>query len=283
MMRTIVFGAKGQLGRDLCARFRREGDVFAADLPELDIADFAAVDGFVREARPDLAVNAAAYTDVEAAEDDPGSAFLVNETGAANIGRASARAGAPVVYYSTDFVFDGEGKRPYTPEDAPAPLCVYGKSKLAGETATRENNDRACIVRTAWLYGPGGNNFVEKILRAAQTRPSLTVVEDEVGSPTYTFDVAEATAALAAAGGIGTYHVVNSGSCSRYEFARKTVELAGLDVAVEACSAGVFPMKAKRPLYSVLSNEKYEKLTGKPMRGWREALASYIQRRRQDQ
>jgi dTDP-4-dehydrorhamnose reductase len=283
MMRTIVFGAKGQLGRDLCERFRLEGDVFPADLPELDIADFVAVDGFVREARPDLVVNAAAYTDVEAAEENPASAFRVNETGAANIARASARAGAPVVYYSTDFVFDGEKGRPYTPGDAPAPLCVYGKSKLAGETATRENNDRACIIRTAWLYGPGGNNFVEKILRAAQARLSLTVVEDEVGSPTYTLDLAEATAALAAAGGIGTFHVVNSGACSRYEFARNIVKLAGLDVAVEPCSAGAFLMKAKRPLYSVLSNEKYEKLTGKPMRGWQEALNSYIQRRRQNQ
>jgi len=282
-MLTIVFGSKGQLGRDLCARFRRDGEVFAADLPEVDIADFGAVEEFMREARPDLVINAAAYTDVEAAEDDPVSAFRVNETGAGNIARASARAGAPVVYYSTDFVFDGIKRAPYAPDDAPAPLCVYAKSKLAGEEATRENNDRHCIIRTAWLYGPGGNNFVEKILRAAQTRPSLPVVEDEVGSPTYTLDLAEATAALASAGAIGTFHVVNSGSCSRYEFARKIVELAGLDTRVEPCSAGAFPVKAKRPLYSVLSNEKYETLTGKTMRGWQEALASYIQRRRQNQ
>ena len=283
MMRTIVFGAKGQLGRGLCKRFRREGDVFAADLPALDIADFDAVDGFVRDARPDLAINAAAYTDVEAAEDDPASAFRVNGAGAGNIARASARAGAPVVYYSTDFVFDGTKGSPYVPEDAPAPLCVYAKSKLAGETATRENNDGHCIIRTAWLYGPGGNNFVEKILRAAQTRPSLSVVEDEVGSPTYTLDLAEATAVLASAGATGTYHVVNSGWCSRYEFARAIIEQAGLDVAVEPCTAGAFPMKAKRPLYSVLSNDKYEKLTGSTMRPWQEALASYIQRRRQNQ
>ena len=282
-MLTIVFGSKGQLGRDLCARFSRDGEVFAADLPELDIADFDAVGRLVRDVRPDLVVNAAGYTDVEAAEDDPVSAFRVNETGAGNVARASAGAGAPVVYYSTDFVFDGEKKHPYMPDDVPAPLCVYAKSKLAGETATRENNDRHCIIRTAWLYGPGGKNFVEKILRAAQTRPSLTVVEDEVGSPTYTLDLAEATAALASAGATGTFHVVNSGSCSRYEFARKIVELAGLDTPVEPCSASAFPMKAKRPLYSVLSNEKYETLTGKTVRAWQEALASYIQRRRQNQ
>jgi len=280
-MRTIVFGAKGQLGRDLCERFRLDGGVFPADLPELDVADFVAVDGFVREARPDLVINAAAYTDVEAAEDDPAAAFRVNETGAGNIARAAGRAGGPVVYYSTDFVFDGTKNAPYTPDDAPAPLCVYAESKLAGEEATRENNDRHCIIRTAWLYGPGGNNFVEKILRAAQTRPSLTVIEDEVGSPTYTLDLAEATAVLASAGATGTYHVVNGGSCSRYEFARRIVELAGLDTVVAPCSVGAFPMKARRPLYSVLSNEKYEKVTGKRMRGWQEALAGYIQRRLQ--
>lgn len=282
-MRTIVFGSKGQLGRDLCARFGRDGEVFAADLPEVDIAEFAAVEEFVRLTRPDLVINAAAYTGVEAAEDDPATAFRVNETGAGNIARASARAGAPVVYYSTDFVFDGEKHRPYVPEDAPAPLCVYAESKLAGEKATRENNDRHCIIRTAWLYGPGGNNFVEKILRAAQTRPSLSVVEDEVGSPTYTLDLAEATAALASAGATGTYHVVNSGSCSRYAFARAIVKLAGLDTPVEPCTAGAFPMKAKRPLYSVLSNDKYETLTGEIMRSWQEALADYIQRRRENQ
>ncbi|HUW60967.1 MAG TPA: dTDP-4-dehydrorhamnose reductase [Candidatus Bathyarchaeia archaeon] len=282
-MLTILFGSKGQLGRDLCARFSRDGEVFAADLPEVDIADFGAVEEFMREARPDLVINAAAYTDVEAAEDNPASAFRVNETGAGHIARASARAGAAVVYYSTDFVFDGTKRSPYVPEDAPTPLCVYATSKLAGEEATRENNDRHCIIRTAWLYGPGGNNFVEKIIRAAQTRPSLTVVEDEVGSPTYTFDLVEATAALASAGAVGTFHVVNSGSCSRYEFARTIVELAGLDTRVEPCSAEAFPMKAKRPLYSVLSNEKYEKLTGNTMRAWQEALAGYIQRRRQNQ
>jgi dTDP-4-dehydrorhamnose reductase len=282
-MRTIVFGAKGQLGRDLCERFRREGEVLAADLPEVDIADLDAVERFVRDARPDLVVNAAAYTDVEAAEDNPAAAFQVNETGAGNIGRASCRAGAPVVYYSTDFVFDGAKSAPYMPDDTPAPLCVYAESKLAGEAATRAANERHCIIRTAWLYGPGGNNFVEKILRAAQARPSLTVVEDEIGSPTYTLDLAEATATLASVGGSGTFHVVNGGSCSRYEFARKIVELGGLDTPVTPCSAGAFSMKATRPLYSVLSNDKYETLTGKPMRGWQDALAGYMQRRRQNQ
>lgn len=281
-MRTIVFGAKGQLGRDLCERFRLDGDVFPADLPELDIADFSAVEQFVRDTHPDLAVNAAAYTDVEAAEDEPAVAFRVNESGAGNIARAAGLAGACVVYYSTDFVFDGTKMAPYTPDDIPAPLCVYAKSKLAGEEATRAGNGRHCIIRTAWLYGPGGNNFVEKILRAAQSRPSLSVVEDEVGSPTYTPDLAEATAVLASAGVFGTFHVVNSGSCSRYEFARRIVELAGLDTPVEPCRSGAFPMKAKRPMYSVLSNEKYEKLTGRRMRGWQDALASYIQRRRQN-
>lgn len=282
-MRTVVFGAKGQLGRELCERFRSEGPVVQADLPEVDIADYEAVAGVVQAARPDLVINAAAYTDVEAAEDDAAAAYRVNETGAAIIARAAAESHAPVVYYSTDFVFDGLKGAPYTPEDPTSPLCVYAQSKLAGEVATRAANRAHWIIRTAWLYGPGGNNFVEKILRAAQTRPSLTVVEDEVGSPTYTYDLAEATAVLAATEVGGTYHVVNSGACSRFELACKTLELSGIRVPVERCSASQFPMKARRPLYSVLANGHYEKQTGKSMRSWQDALARYIERRREVQ
>jgi len=281
-MQTVIFGAKGQLGRDLCEVFRRESEVRAFDLPELDIADFNAVLECVSGARPDLVVNAAAFTDVEAAETEPARATLINETAAGNVARAAAEAGAPVVYYSTDFVFDGAKGSPYLPDDAPAPLCAYARSKFGGEAATRDANARHCIIRTAWLYGPGGNNFVEKILKAAETRPVLKVVADEVGSPTHTLDLAEATAALAKSGAAGVFHVVNDGACSRYELARKIVELAGLDVRVEACAAADFPMKAKRPLYSVLSNEKYRQQTGQVMRPWQEALAHYVQRRRRN-
>lgn len=281
-MRTVIFGAKGQLGRDLCEVFNHEGDVRPYDLPELDITNFDAVLEAVSGARPDLVINSAAYTDVEAAEADPAAATLVNESAAGNVARAAARAGVPAVYYSTDFVFDGAKGSPYVPDDAPAPLSAYARSKLGGEAATREANTQHCIIRTAWLYGPGGNNFVEKIIKAAETRPALKVVADEVGSPTHTLDLARATAALVKSGAFGTWHVVNAGACSRYEFAKKIVELAGLGATVEPCSGAEFPMKAKRPLYSVLSNDKFEGQTGHAMRSWQEALAHYMQRRRKN-
>ncbi len=275
-MRTLIFGAKGQLGRDLMTVFGDAGEVSGHDVDTVDIADRAAVERIVSEFNPELIVNAAAYTDVEAAEGNEAKAFAVNETGA---GILAASAGAPVVYYSTDYVFGGTKTTPYLPDDAVDPIGVYARSKEAGERATRAANARHFIVRTAWLYGPGGNNFVEKILRAASQRPSLRVVDDEVGSPTHTWDLALATRALAATTAYGTYHAVNAGACSRYEFALAILELAGLRTPVEPCSSAEFSTKAERPLYSVLSNAKLERATRHAMRPWRDALAHYVKRR----
>jgi len=278
-MRTLIFGCNGQLGRELSARFRREGEVRGADLPEVDIGDAESVAAVFGRFPSDLVINAAAFTDVEGAEDHIEEAFRVNERGASNIAAAAARAGLPVVYYSTDYVFDGKKDSPYTPEDGVAPLSVYARSKAAGETATRAANPHSFVVRTAWLYGQGGNNFVEKILAAARKRPALKVVEDEVGSPTYAHDLAEATAALCRTDAYGTYHVVNAGSCSRFEFASAIVRLAGLDTPVTACMASEFPTKARRPPYSALSNAEFESVTGSIMRPWEEALEDYLKRR----
>jgi dTDP-4-dehydrorhamnose reductase len=278
-MRTVVFGAKGQLGRDLVARFRQEGEVLGVDLPEVDIADARAVESVCQAFHPDRVINAAAYTDVEGAEDDEAGAFRVNEAGAAHVAAAAAQRGIPVLYYSTDYVFDGTKQRPYEPDDPVAPLCGYGRSKAAGEAATRSASPRHFIVRTAWLYGPGGNNFVEKILRAAASRPNLKVVSDEVGSPTHTWDLAEATAAVFGTNCYGTYHAVNMGACSRDVFARAILRCARRDVAVAACPSSAFPTKARRPAYSVLSNARLEQRVGHQMRPWEEALESYMKRR----
>ena len=278
-MRTVVFGAKGQLGRDLVARFRREGEVVGVDLPEVDIADARAVESVCQDFRPDQVINAAAYTDVEMAEDDEAAAFRVNQTGAANVAAASAQCGIPVLYYSTDYVFSGTKRSPYEPSDPIETLCVYGRSKAAGEAATRQANPRHFIVRTAWLYGPGGNNFVEKILRAAAVRPGLRVVRDEIGSPTHTWDLAEATAALLMTTDYGLYHAVNEGACARDDFARAILCCAGLKTTVTPCSSDEFPSKARRPAYSVLSNAKLERNTGCVMRTWEAALDAYIKRR----
>lgn len=278
-MRTLIFGAKGQLGRDLLSIFSRVGEVRGFDLPEVDIVDEAQTFRLAEDFGPELIINAAAYTNVEAAEDNLADAFRVNETGARNLADIALRLNAPVVYYSTDFVFDGKRNTPYEPGDATAPLSVYGKSKLAGEQATRNANNRHFILRTAWLYGPGGNNFVEKILTLATQHPKLRIVTDEVGSPTHTIDLAEATLALVRTKAYGLYHAANEGAVSRYDFARRILELAGVNTPVEPCFGGEFPAKARRPNYGALSCATLKAACGHIKRPWDDALVHYMKRR----
>jgi dTDP-4-dehydrorhamnose reductase len=278
-MRTLILGAKGQLGRDLALVFQALGEVAGYDLPELDIADTEATCRLLDGPAPDLVINAAAFTDVEGAEDNIEAAFLANATGARNAAELAERWQVPIVYYSTDYVFDGSRSTPYPPEEPLAPLSVYGQSKAAGEAATRQANARHFILRTAWLYGPGGNNFIEKMLRLAAARPALRVVEDEVGSPTHTWDLAEATLALTATKEYGVYHVVNAGACSRYELVREIFLGTGVNTPVTPCAASEFPSKAARPRYSVLDTAKYRAVTGRELRPWQEALHHYLQRR----
>jgi dTDP-4-dehydrorhamnose reductase len=279
-MKTLILGSKGQLGRELCTFFASEGEVVGADLPELDIASAESVDTIVTHAAPDLVINAAAYTDVEGAEDDREGAFAVNETGARNVAAAANSARAPVVYYSTDYVFFGAQDTAIEPDAPVMPRGVYAESKAAGEEATRTANPKHFILRTAWLYGPGGNNFVEKILRAAVARPELKVVQDEVGSPTHTFDVAEATRALCKTTAYGNYHAVNDGQCSRFEFTREIFRLAGVTTPVAPCTMAEFPAKAPRPHFSALSTKNLTQACGYAMRPWQKALAHYMERRR---
>jgi len=260
-------------------RLSADYEVRALDLPEVDIAAPSSLAAAVTGYGPDYIVNAAAYTDVEGAETHRDDAYRINATAAGLVAEEAARAGIPILHYSTDFVFDGTKRTPYEADDPIAPVSVYGTSKADGEAAVRAATPRHFIVRTAWLYGPGGNNFVEKILRAAVSRPALTVVDDEIGSPTHTWDLAGATAALLATKAYGTYHAVNAGACSRFEFAREIVRLGGLSTPVEACDSSRFPTQARRPAYSVLSNHKLEAATGCVMRPWKDALRHYVERR----
>jgi len=279
-MRTLVLGSKGQLGRDLLQVFGRRGETLGYDLPELDVTDSTRVRAAAADFRPDAIINAAAYTNVDQAEDDAESAFKGNEEGARVVAQAAALQGCPVVYISTDYVFDGTGDTPYEPGAPQQPLGVYGASKAAGEVATRaELPAKHIILRTAWLYGPGGNNFVEKILGAAQTRPELKVVDDETGSPTHTLDLAWAVEAALTAKAYGTHHAVNNGWCTRFAFAKAIIELAGLDTRLTPCKGSEFPSKAARPAYSVLSTKSLEAATGHKMRAWHEALRDYMERR----
>ncbi|MFO7775221.1 MAG: dTDP-4-dehydrorhamnose reductase [Candidatus Hydrogenedentota bacterium] len=278
-MKTLVFGAKGQLGRDITRVFGREGECVGADLPEVDIAEPEAAEKIAREVQPEFVINAAAYTDVESAEDDPDAAWRVNVEGARRVAEAALAVEAAVVYISTDFVFDGRKECPYEPDDPPGPLSVYAGSKAAGEQATIEANPRHFVVRTAWLFGPGGNNFAEKMLSLAETRSELRVVNDEIGCPTHSWDLAEALQALAPVDRYGIYHAVNAGSCSRFAFAQAIFRNAGLEVKVHPCSADEYPTKAARPRYSVLNPALLEEITGYRFRPWEDALRHYLQRR----
>lgn len=278
-MRTLIFGCKGQLGRELLSVFSQAGEVRGHDLPEVDITDETQAFSVAEDFGPELIINAAAYTDVEGAEDHLTEAMRINETGARNLAEIAARLRAPIVYYSTDFIFDGRATAPYKTDAIPAPLSVYGKSKLAGEQATRRANPQHFIVRTAWLYGPGGNNFVEKMLALGNSRPKLRVVTDEIGSPTHSLDLAEATLALARSKHYGVFHAVNEGAVSRYDFARRIFDLAEVSTPIEPCLGAEYPSKARRPAYGALDCTSLRDATGHTMRPWQDALMDYMHRR----
>jgi len=278
-VRVLVFGNAGQLGRDLMKVLGQSGEVHGYDLPEVSVTDPDTVRRLIREHTPEAVVNAAAYTDVEGSEDHAAEAFAVNEGGARIVAGAAREADLPVLHIGTDFVFDGTQRRPYTPDDTPNPLSVYGRSKLAGDRAVMEANPRHFILRTAWLYGPGGNNFPEKILSLAEKHATLRVVHDEMGSPTHTWDLAEAVSAMLDTQAYGVYHAVNAGETTRDAFARAILRLAGTETPVEPCASDEFPTKAQRPAYSVLSTASLEAACGYTFRPWEAALAHYIERR----
>ncbi len=281
-MRTLILGSKGQLGRDLEGVFSSRGETMGLDLPELDIADEAALERTMDAFKPDLVLNAAAFTDVEAAESRFEEALRVTALGPRVLGRVCARHGVPVAHYSTDYVFPERESGAWSEDaevDPDAALNAYGRSKALGEIALREETGQHYIIRTAWLFGPGGNNFVEKILRAAASRPELRVVDDETGCPTHTWDLADATLRLTGTGTFGVYHVVNHGECSRFAFAREILRQAGIGVPVVPCSSSEYPTVARRARRSVLSTARYEAVTGHCPRPWEEALAHYLERR----
>lgn len=280
---VLIFGAGGQLGRDLMAVFSGGLRVTGVDIDVIDIAEAEVVLQAVGKTGAKLVINAAAYTNVEGAEDDREGAYLVNETGARNVARACAAQNVPLVHYSTDFVFGGSSDTPYEPDDPVAPQGVYAESKAAGDAVVVDECEKYFLIRTAWLYGIGGNNFVEKILAAAATRPELKVVTDESGSPTFTADLAAATAALVKTDAYGIYHCVNAGSCSRFEFATAILSGAGMTTRVDPCLAEAFPSKAPRPKYSVLSNAKLEAACGYRMPSWEDGLDRYLRQRKESE
>jgi len=277
-MRVLLVGAGGMLATDLEEALRSRGDfeVISRSEESLDITDRRALPGAVCDARPGCILNCAAYTDVDGAESNEGLAFAVNADGAANLADAAKSVGALLVHISTDFIFDGRKKGAYLEDDPPNPLSVYGKSKLEGEERVRASGCRYIIVRTAWLYGKGGGNFVKKIRELALERGRIKVVTDQRGSPTWTVDLSGAIISLLDAGAEGTFNAAGAGSCSRFEFAREIVRLSGLPAVVEPTVSSEYPSPARRPANSVLNCDKLFRVTGYRFRRWETALADFI-------
>lgn len=277
--RALVLGGDGGLlGQALVRVLAQAGyDVHTTGRSAFGPCDTEAMTELLDTIRPDLLFNTVAYTQVDKAEEDEDKAFEVNRFLPAALGRLVASRPLHFTHFSTDFVFDGKKDTPYTEEDAPAPINVYGKSKLAGEQALLQLElPNCCIVRSAWLFGPGKKNFVKTILDLCSERQSINVVYDQTGSPTYTIDLAAAALKLAETGAQGVYHVVNSGSANWCEFAAEAVRLAQLECGVNPIPSSEYPQQAKRPAYTVLDTSKLTQTTGITPRPWPKALADYV-------
>jgi dTDP-4-dehydrorhamnose reductase len=276
-VRTLITGAEGMLGRDAVAACRgRRHEVVALGHSDLDITDGRAVDDVLAAYRPEAVINCAAWTDVDGAEVDERGAMRVNDTGAGFVAAASASAGARIVHVSSDYVFDGRKREPYVESDLPAALSAYGRSKQAGETAVAIANPRHLIVRSSWLFGLHGPNFVETMLRLAGEGPEVLVVSDQVGCPTYTAHLAPALALLAESDEYGVHHIAAAGSCSWYEFAQEIFDQSGLETRVMAATTDMLGRPAPRPAYSVLGSERRDPIA---LPGWRQGLAEYLSSR----
>jgi len=276
-VRVLVTGAAGMLGQAVMPALAAGGHAaLGLDLPELDVTRLESLRGALRDFRPDQVLHLAAFTRVDDCEAQPDEAFRVNGDGARNVALAAAEAGAAVLAVSTDYVFDGTATQPYLESDAARPRSVYGASKWAGEQAVREVHPRHAIVRTSWLFGPGGPNFVDTIVARARAGQPLRVVDDQRGSPTFTGDLAQGLLRLAACGATGTYHCTNTGDCTWYDLAAYVVGRAGLQVPLERTDTASFPRPAKRPAYSVLGNAAFEQKTGWRMPAWRDAVDRHL-------
>jgi dTDP-4-dehydrorhamnose reductase len=283
-MRYAVLGAAGQLGRDLCPRL--QGEVLALSRDRADLTRPETIRTALHEWRPDVVINCAAYNFVDRAESEPLAAFAVNAWGVRDLANECRQLGCLLVHFSSDHVFglDEQRRTPWTETDAPGPVSVYGLSKLAGEYLVRALCPRHLVIRTCGLYGVWGSggkgsNFVETMLRLAGQGKPVRVVSDQVCTPTYTADLAQATAALVARGESGLYHVTSSGACSWYELARAIFDKAGVRADLAPITSREYGAPARRPAYSVLAPAALVALELPPLRPWQEALAAYLEER----
>ena len=288
-MKMLITGTKGQLGSELlniagnmnCSLgavedYYKNADIIAFNSDVLDITDLSSVRNTVKELSPDIIINTAAYTNVDGCEKDADAAFRVNALGARNIALAARESGAKLVHISTDYVFAGDGNTPYREFDRTSPQNIYGKTKLLGEEYVKELCDKYFIVRTSWLYGSNGRNFVRTILGAAKEKQYLEVVDDQTGTPTNAEDLAYHLLKIAVTDEYGLYHCSGNGECSWYEFASAIVELAGIDCPVKPIKTSQLGRAAKRPAYSSLDNMMLRCTIGDGMRNWEDAIKHFI-------
>jgi len=273
----LVVGANGMLGRDMTALLGERGR--GVDIDGIDITSLESVERVITAVRPSVVINCAAYTDVDGCESNQETAMQVNGEGVAHLAMATRTIGARLVQISTDYVFDGSKKEPYQEDDAPHPINVYGESKLAGEMNAVFNPDHL-IVRTQWLYGLHGKNFVETMLKLGAERDELSVVDDQIGSPTWTVDLAHAILALLEKGCRGVYHAANGDYCSWNAFAQAIFQEAGVSVTVNPMTTEQLNRPARRPLHSPLDCAKLAQDSGYRPQPWREALQAYLRLRK---
>lgn len=278
-MRVLVTGVKGQLGYDVVNEMKKRGlDPVGVDVEEMDITDKAACEKVITESNVDAVIHCAAYTAVDAAEDNVEVCMKVNAEGTRNIAEVCKKLDIKMMYISTDYVFDGQGERPWEPDDERAPLNVYGQSKYEGELAVEELVEKFFTVRIAWVFGVNGKNFIKTMLRIGKERGAATVVCDQIGSPTYTYDLARLLVDMIQTDKYGRYHATNEGLCSWYEFACEIFRAAGMDeVKVTPVLTSEYPAsKAKRPMNSRISKEKLSDNGFERLPEWKDAVARYL-------
>lgn len=277
-MRILVTGVKGQLGHDVVNELAKRGHTpIGVDVEEMDITDASAVEKEMKKEPLDAVIHCAAYTAVDAAEDNREICMRVNAEGTRNIARVCRELDLKMVYISTDYVFDGEGERPWEPDDPRDPLNVYGESKYQGELAVEEYLEKYFTVRIAWVFGVNGKNFIKTMLRLAESQKEINVVNDQIGSPTYTYDLAVLLADMVETEKYGRYHATNEGLCTWYEFAKEIFRQAGVDIKVNPVSSDEFPAKAKRPHNSRMDKTKLVQNGFRPLPPWQDALKRYLE------
>lgn len=276
-MKVLVTGVKGQLGYDVVNELTKRGiESVGVDIDEMDITNAESVEKVIGEAKPDAVIHCAAYTAVDAAEDNIEICRKVNKDGTQNIANVCKALDCKMVYISTDYVFDGQGERPWEPDDKQDPLNVYGVTKYEGELAVCNTLEKFFIVRIAWVFGVNGKNFIKTMLNLAKTRDTLSVVNDQFGSPTYTYDLARLLVDMVLTDKYGFYHATNEGICTWYEFACEIFKTAGVNITVNPCSSDEFPAKAKRPSNSRMSKDKLTENGFERLPSWQDALTRYI-------